>query len=374
MRIKHLECFHCKKRFGRDRLLYRCNHCNGSLEIVYDYSKLKKLNWKKLRERTFNHWRYLEFYPASRNKVCLGAGGTALIESKQIPNVFFKLEFQNTTGSFKDRGSAVEIAHAKDSGAKKVVCASTGNMGASVSAYSARAGLNCEIVLPKSAAGEKIRQIEIFGAKTTKVNGDYALAAKTAYKKFKQHKGFLVGDYSFRGEGEKSVGYEIIDRLESCGLINKKIYVICPIGNGTLISSVWKGFKEFKKAGLLKKLPVLVGVQAEGCNPVAKSFKTGRPIKKIIPRTIAGAIACGDPLDGEKAVKAVKESKGLVIEVSDNEMLASRKETSTVEGIDCEPSGAAPYAALKKIKLPGSAVKVLIVTGHGLKDLKHAKQ
>lgn len=371
MHIKHLECFHCGKKFGRDRLLYRCDKCKGSLEIVYDYSKLKKLSWKKLRSRIFNHWRYVEFYPASKVQLFLGAGGTALVESKKKKNVFFKLEFQNPTGSFKDRGSAVEISHAKDTRAKKVVCASTGNMGASVSAYSARAGLKCEIVLPKAATGEKIQQIKNLGAQTTKVNGDYTFAAKTAYNKFKKHKGFLVGDYSFRGEGEKSVGYEIIDQLNECKLVNKKVYVICPIGNGTLISAIWKGLKEFKKAGLLKKLPILIGVQAKGCNPVSRSFRTGMKIQKLIPKTLAGAIACGDPLDGEKAVKALRESKGKAVEVSDSEILSARKEMGEIEGIDCEPSGAAPYAALKKLKLNG--VKVLVVTGHGLKDLKHVR-
>lgn len=372
MYIRCLKCFHCGKKFSRERLLYRCSKCNGSLEIVYDYARLKQLSWPKLRKRPFNHWRYKEFYPHCSKIISLQEGGTALVQSKLDKNMLFKLESQNPTGSFKDRGSTIEISHAGDSGAKRIICASTGNMGASVSAYSARADLECEIVLPKSASGQKIRQIENLGARITKVNGDYTLAARTAYQKFKRHQGFLVGDYSFRGEGEKSVGFEIMDQLLASGHASKPLCIICPVGNGTLISSIWKGLGEFKKAGLIKRLPILVGVQAAGCNPVAKSFLTSKPIKAVIPRTIAGAIACGDPLDGEKAVKALRESGGIAVEVSDREILIARRQMATTEGIDAEPSGATPYAALPKIKVSRKAVKILIITGHGLKDLKHS--
>ncbi len=373
MFIKRLECFHCGKRFKRSRLLYRCSRCNGSLEIVYDYARLKELNWRRLRKRPFNHWRYKEFYPHCQSIITLDEGGTQLVKSRFDHAVFYKLELQNPTGSFKDRGSTIEVSHARDLKARLIICASTGNMGTSIAAYSARAGLPCEIVLPTVTTKEKMRQIRNFGAKISRVKGDYALAAKTAYKKFQHHQGFLVGDYSFRGEGEKSVGFEIIDQLMERKLASSPVYIICPIGNGTLISAIWKGFKEFKKAGLVQTLPILVGVQAGGCNPVSKSFNTNMPIKKLIPKTIAGAIACGDPLDGEKAVRALKESNGRVIEVSDKEMLIARKEMATTEGIDSEPSGAAAYAAFKKLNLPKNTIKVLVITGHGLKDLKHVK-
>jgi len=368
MYIRYLQCFSCKERYPRAQLKYRCE-CGGSLDIVYSYSKLKKMmSWKKLLDRPFNHWRYKELYPFVKNRVSLGEGGTPLVQSRLHKKLYFKLESQNPTGSFKDRGSTIEISHAKDFRAKHIVCASTGNMGASVAAYSARAGIQCEIILPKSATGEKIQQIKNYNAKASRVTGDYAVAAEKAYDKFRKLGRFLVGDYSFRGEGEKSVGYEIIDQMRN-EVKNLPEYLFVPIGNGTLISGIWKGIKEMKLAGLITKLPKLVGCQVKGCNPVVKSFNSGKLIQKQIPKTIAGAVACGSPLDGKKAVAALRESKGVGVEVSDADLLKARRELGKEEGIDGEPSGVLAYAAWKKVKVRGDCV--IVISGHGLKDLTH---
>lgn len=368
MYVKYLECFSCKKRYPRSAIKYKCS-CGKSLEIIYDYRRLKKsMSWKRLLKRPLNHWRYKEFFPFTKNTITLNEGGTALVRSKNKKRLFFKLESQNPTGSFKDRGSTVEISHAKDFKAKYVVCASTGNMGASVSAYSARAGLCCEIVLPHDAGGEKITQIRNYCARRTRVKGDYSQAEKLAYKKSRTKEQFLVGDYSFRGEGEKSVGFEIIDQMKH-DYKNLPEYILCPIGNGTLISGIWKGLKEMKMAGLITKLPKLIGCQVKGCSVVVDAFNKKREIQIITPKTIAGAVACGDPLDGEKAVEALKESNGSGVLVSDKEVLEARREMSCSEGIDAEPSGCIAYAVYKKLNLRGDCV--CIVTGHGLKDQNH---
>jgi threonine synthase len=365
MYIKHLECVRCKRRYGREKLRYRCD-CGSSLDIIYDYRTLKKrMGWALLRGRPFNHWRYKEFYPFVHNdsRVTLSEGGTPLTRSKTIPNLYFKLESCNPTGSFKDRGTSIEISHALEERAKRVVCASTGNMGASISAYCARAGLKCEIFLPVDTSPGKVKQISVYGAKITRIKGDYTKAAKIAFQRFKQKHDFLVGDYSYRGEGEKSIAFELIDQL------GKIDYLLCPIGNGTLLSSIWKGFKEFKNVGLVNRLPKLIGVQASGCSPVAKAFLEKKRIKPVIPKTKASAIACGDPLDGEKAVKALKESKGQVLIVSDNDLIKTRKKLSTTEGIDAELAGVAAYCAATKLNLSDNKIKVCVTTGHGLKDI-----
>jgi len=368
MYIKYLECFLCKDRYSRTQMKYRCQ-CGGSLEIVYDYSRLRRtMSWGKLRKRPFNHWRYKEFYPHVRNLVTLDEGGTPLVHSVQHKKVLFKLESQNPTGSFKDRGSTVELSHALDFGAKQIVCASTGNMGASVSAYAARAGIPCEIILPTSATGEKIQQIKNYHAKGSRIKGDYTVAAGAAYEKYRRLGHFLVGDYAFRGEGEKSVGYEIMDQM--LGEHDKyPDNIFCCIGNGTLISGLWKGLKEMKLAGLISKLPRLIGCQVKGCSVVIDAFRSGKGLKKVKPRTICGAVACGDPLDGDKAVAALRESHGKGVLVSDAEVIKARRELSSKEGIDAEPSGAIPYAAYKKLKVTGTSV--ILVTGHGLKDLRN---
>jgi len=369
MYIKALRCYACGQEYPRTKLAYRCD-CGGGLEILYDYDKLRKrISWVKLRKRPLNHWRYEEFYPHLLVRVSLAEGGTPLVESIQSSKLFFKLESCNPTGSFKDRGSTLEISHAKQFKHVSVVCASTGNMGASVSAYCARAGLDCEIFLPSHAVGSKIEQIKSYGSRVTTVTGDYTLAMTTAYLQFQKYGKFLVGDYAFRGEGEKSVGFEIIDQflLSHNGIPD---VILCPIGNGTLISGIWKGVNEMKKVGLVDSLPKLIGVQARGCNPVERAFATDAPIKPVKPRTIAGAVACGDPLDGISALQALEASHGTVISFTDKELLSYRKELAEKEGIDAEPSGVLSYAAWKQLKLQRQFC-VSVITGHGLKDLEH---
>ncbi|MBS3127590.1 threonine synthase [Candidatus Woesearchaeota archaeon] len=364
MHVKSLQCYHCGKKYPRSHLVYHCS-CGGSFEIIYDYSHLKKhLTWRELRKRSFNHWRYKEFYPFLKEDkiVTLKEGATPLVESALEKDLWFKNETLNPTGSFKDRGSTIEISQALSQKAKRVICASTGNMGASVAAYSARAKLPCTIVMPRVVhAPEKIAQMKHFKAKIITVPGDYAAAEKHAYMLYQKKGSYLVGDYCYRGEGEKSIGFEILDQMKNVD------FVFCPIGNGTLISGLWKAMKELKKVGLVKKLPQLMGVQALGCNTVVKAWKEGKKIKKVIPKTLASAIACGNPLDGEKAVHAFFESQGKGILVSDKEILSAQHRMQQ-QGLDVEPSGAVAYAGYLKIKPKGKCIA--LATGHGLKCIK----
>ncbi|MBW2995084.1 threonine synthase [Candidatus Woesearchaeota archaeon] len=365
MHVKHIQCIDCGKIYNKNKIVFHCN-CGGSLDVIYDYQQIKKkITWQLLRKRPFNHWRYREFFPVTNNKniISIGEGGTPLVKSKNSDKIYFKLEGLNLTGSFKDRGTTVEISKAKEFGVKKVACASTGNMGASVAAYCARAGIKAEIFLPKNALDTKIQQIKNHGAKTIIVKGHYTEAEKKACLEHEKKGFYLMGDYPYRGEGEKSVAFEIIDKL-------KPDYIICPVGNATLISAIWKALKEMKICGLVQKLPRLVAVQAKTCSPVVNAFNMKKEIKEVKnPKTIATAIACGYPIDGHKAINALKESKGIAISVSDAEILKARRELASQEGIDAEPSGAVAYAGLKKLKLPG--IKVVIVSGNGLKDLKN---
>lgn len=356
MKIKCFTCMKCGVYHSINTKGLRCLKCYGPLEIKYFWTKI---NWKEIKQKEFNHWKYAPLLPNIRKKITLGEGGTPIIK---FENSYIKLESLNPTGSFKDRGSTLEISIAKLKKAKKIICASTGNMGASVAAYSARANISCEIVVPKCATGEKINQIKRYGAKVIRINGDYTLAAKTAWNRHNKLKEYLVGDYAYRGEGEKTVALELFEQFN--GQIPP---IICPIGNGTLFSGMWKALKELKTIGLLKKLPKMIGVQAKNCKPVADAFIKKENIKPVKPKTIATAIACGSPMDGIKAINALYESKGAVVTLTEKEILSSRRELAT-KGIDAEPSGAISYAAYKKIKKPKS---VMIITGNGLKDQKH---
>jgi threonine synthase len=384
MRVKYLRCVRCGRQYPKGEIRYRCD-CGDSLEIVYDYGEIKgRISWDELRNRPYDHWRYREFYPPLKagSIVSMGEGGTPLIRSRNLGKalfpgceLLFKVEGTNPTGSFKDRGSAVEISEAYDylcdhgeECRNEIVCASTGNMGASVAAYCARAGIVCTIYVPHDTPRTKLLQMVAYGAKIVKVKGDYTLAMLTAKHEYEEHGRYLAGDYPYRSEGEKSVGLEIVDALEDgvdC--------IVCPVGNGTLLHGVWKGLKELKTVGLLARLPKIIGAQADGCDTVVKAFENGTDeIVPVIPRTLMDAVACGDPLDGLWALRALRESGGFGVTVSDGEAAMARDLLAKKEGIFAELSGALSFAGLRKAYDAGLIEKdakiAVVVTGHGLKE------
>jgi len=362
-------CSRCGKRYLIRDKVFRCE-CGGTLEIIFDYKKIKKVFREKIEKRHFNHARYAELYPV-KNLVSIQEGGTPLIRSKNMEKIlnlrfqlYFKYEAQNPTGSFKDRGSSVEVAKAVESRAKKVVCASTGNMGASLAAYSGIANLKCFVLTPTDAKAVKLEQMLAYGANVYQVRGDYVKAAIIAEEVYRNYGIYLLGDYLYRREGTKSIGFELCEQLEGTD------YVVSPIGNGTLISATWKAFNEFKILNLIKTRPKMIGVQASGCDPVVRAYKKGldiRPVKN--PHTVAVAIECGDPIDGKRALKSIRDSGGFAESVSDKEILKARELLSRKEGLFAEPAGAVSLAGLIKARdriEKGSKV-VCLVTGHGLK-------
>ncbi len=291
----------------------------------------------------------------------MNEGGTPLIQSNDEKNFMFKYEGVNPTCSFKDRGSAVEISKAKEFGVKEVVCASTGNMGASVAAYCARAGIKATIYVPKFAPRPKVHQIKMMGARVMIVNGSYEDALNMT-KKLNEKRGiYLVGDYPYREEGEKSVTFEILDQLN---FIPPK-YIVYPMGNAVLIAAAYKACMEFKEVGLIRKMPKLVGIQAEGCRPLVNAFKTGVLSQQINTHTIATAIDCGNPTNGLEALDGMEKTKGIAEFVTDREIISALKKLGK-QGIYVEPAGAVSYAGAMKLGLEGKTVCVL--TGHGLKD------
>jgi threonine synthase len=370
MHEKSILCSSCGLEYPLGKRIFRCGRCGASLEVTYDYAKLRRdVSLGTLHSRPFSHARYLEFYPV-RSILSIGEGGTPLIRARNVERlyrlrfeVWFKLEMQNPTGSFKDRGSSVEVARALEQKAKSAVCASTGNMGASLSAYSGISNLPCCIFTPEDAADTKLKQILAHGARVYQIKGDYTAAAKLVEKAWKEYGHYLLGDYLFRREGTKSVGFEIAEQLPYVD------YVFCPVGNGTLISATWKAFREFRETRIMKASPRMVGIQATKCNPVTKAFKSKSEIKPMCGRTIAVAMECGDPLDGTRALNAISESGGFSEHVTDKEILKARETLARREGIFAEPAGAAAFAGILKSKNlveKGSKVACL-VTGHGLK-------
>jgi threonine synthase len=288
--------------------------------------------------------------------------------------IWFKNETTNPTGSFKDRGSSVEITKALELGATRLVCATTGNMGASVAAYSARAKLSVKIFIPSDTPRHKLMQISVHGAKIIKTK-DYTTASASAERLAKTGYYYLAGDYPYRGEGQKSIGFEIADQFH----FKLPDAIVMPIGNGTLMWAVYKALHELSIVGLIQRIPKLIGVQAAGCAPIVHAFEAGidgihEPIKPVKPRTIASAIEVGNPIDGPKALTAINRTGGFALAVSDREILAARNLLGR-EGIYAESGGAAATAGLiAAMKNPKFAKQlneakeiVVLVTGHGLK-------
>ncbi len=362
-----MECLRCRSKHELNEVLFKCS-CGGPLDIKYDYKKVRQRAKNLRKDRIVSHWKYEAFYPVRRNDaVSLGEGGTPLLKSlvKYDCELFFKNEGTNPTGSFKDRGSSIEITRALQTGAREVVCATTGNMGASVAAYSSKAGIKSFVFAPRGTSPKKISKIKAYGGEMRIFGDTYGDALRAAESKSRFNGYYVVGDYQFRREGQKSVGFEIIDQLEW----KAPDYVIVPMGNGNLICAVWKAMKELKICGLVKKLPRLVGVQAKGCDPIVRAFLFGGEIKPVRPKTIADAVACGDPIEGPEALSALKESKGAAIAVPDKEMLSSVRMLKK-EGLSAEPAAASSLAAflnLYKEGIFGGRKVVALITGNGLK-------
>ncbi len=375
----HLQCVSCRKHYDETQTYTRCLKCGDSLDVVYDYDKIEaRLNKHLLKTSPLRTLKYLDFYPLNdlRKIIALYEGGTPLYRSKNLgkklgmKNLYIKNEGRNPTGAFKDRGSMVEITKAVEMGKKAIVCASTGNMAASVSAYAAQANIPCYIVVPEGTPIGKLSQTLSYGARIIQVRGTYDDAARLAVEISRKNDFFLAGDYAFRLEGQKSGAYEIMEQLGW----KSPDRVIVPVGCGTNLSALWKGFREFYRFGFVKTLPRMIAVQAKGANPVVVAFKKHSRKWKVIPKpqTVASAMCVGDPLDGTKALNALYESRGMAINVSDDEILEAEKLLAKTESVFVEPSAATTLAALIKLIKEGRVKKdetvVLYLTGAGLKD------
>ncbi len=322
---------------------FRCSRCDSVLEVQYT-SMPKPV---KTLKGALNKKRYLRFLPINSYGISLGEGNTPLIQKKfdEYPDVkiLFKIETKNPTGSFKDRGSAVEITKALEFGFKKVVCASTGNMGMSVAHYAKEAGLNAKIFISKDGNKNKMGRIAEYGAEIEEVNGDFNDAMLLAETEAKKTGAFVCGDYHFRKEGQKTLMFEVIDQLKGAPLSD----MFVPVGNSTLLAATYKALNDFFSIGLINSMPKLHGVQAEGCNPLVTAYVNEGPIKRITPNTIADAIAVGYPTFGYEGLDGIRATFGDADQVSDEDIKQAMKKLKEVD-IGAEPGGAAAFAGFIK--------------------------
>jgi threonine synthase len=371
-----LRCIACNYIAGADPWLFLCPKCGNLMEVVMPSTT--SFDWSTARKRRFGVWRYRELLPLSSDvePVTMCEGGTPLIRISRVTsrNVFVKFEGGNPTGSFKDRGMTVGITIAKSLGVEGVIVASTGNTAASAAAYAARAGLQCVVVLPRGGVARgKLAQALLHGAKIVEVDGVFDDALEEVFTEVvlnDKKSLYPLNSYNpWRLEGQKTLAFEVVDELGE-----PPDYVFVPVGNAGNISAIWKGFKELYNYGLISRLPKMIGVQAEGAAPLAKTWASKSYSLMVVekPVTVASAIRIGKPVNWLKALKAVDESKGTFITVSDEEIIKSMRDLAMYEGIGVEPASAASLAgyrkALESRVIDGNGVTVLVATGHALKD------
>jgi threonine synthase len=317
--------------------------------------------------------RYRRFLPVTdaTPALTLGEGATPLVHAPRLgaaigaPNLYLKVEGQNPTGSFKDRGMVVAVAKALEAGARAIVCASTGNTSASAAAYGAAAGLEVIVILPKGQiALGKLLQALVAGARVVAIDGnfDQALHIVRGLAEQDDHPVTLVNSVNpFRLDGQKTAAFEICDDLGRAPDI-----LAIPVGNAGNISAYWAGFRDYADAGLSPSTPVMWGFQAAGAAPLV----LGRRIEH--PETVATAIRIGDPASWDLAIAAREESRGTIASVTDDEILAAYRDLARIEGVFCEPASAASVAGVRKMaeahELDPAATVVAVLTGHGLKD------
>ncbi len=361
-----LHCYNCGKTYQEERALWQCS-CGGYLLYTAPALKLTK---EEIRKGPFSLWRYQEVLPVSEEyRVTMGEGLTPLLPvTYEGREVFLKLDFLQPTGSYKDRGTAVLVSKLKEWGVKRVVEDSSGNAGASMAAYCAQAGIGCEIYVPEYTSAGKIVQIAYYGAQLVKVPGtreDTTLAAvRRAQEIF-----YASHNWSpYFIEGTKTLALELWEQLEW----QAPDAVIVPVGNGSLVLGLYKGFRELKELGYIEKLPRLIAVQAAHCSPVYRAFHQELDFVPPIEKrpTLAEGIASAAPVKGAYILEAIRESNGTVVVVREEEIRRALLELGRL-GVFVEPTSATVWAAWRALRqqeeYPIEQKVILELTGSGLK-------
>jgi len=331
--MNNLVCSRCEKKFSLNDRIWRCE-CGGSLDIHFE----GQFPIDDIKKRKHTLWRYREAIPIQNdsNIISFDEGFTPLLKMDFGGKlIFIKQDYLFPTGSFKDRGAAVLISKMKELGVKKVVEDSSGNAGCAVAAYCARAYIDCEIFVPESTVPGKLTQIQLYGA-------------------------------HLNIHGTKTFAFEVCEQLEW----RSPDSVVLPIGNGSLLLGAYTGFNELLSAHIIDRLPRFIGIQSEGCAPVAEAFKKNLNEIPTIDKkkTIAEGIAIAEPTRGLQILEAVRKTGGEVITVNDSEIIRSLTEMCK-RGFFMEPTSAATIAGMKKyLKKSTTAEKIVsTITGHGLK-------
>ena len=377
--VKGLKCRECGREYPKD-VLFVCEYCFGSLEVNYDYQNIKKhLTKEVLKDRPKTMWRYKELLPLDKEPtVGLDSGYTPLIRAENlakelsVKELYIKDDSVNhPTLSFKDRVVSVAISKAREVGFDTVACASTGNLANSVAAQAATSGLKAYIFIPADLETGKVVASLIYNPHLIAVDGNYDEVNRLCSEIASKYKWAFVNINirPYYAEGSKSMGYEIAEQL------NWKLprHVVVPSAGGSLITKIYKSFKELEKLGFINEVDTKIYcAQGQGSAPIVTAIKEKSDIiKPVKPKTIAKSLAIGNPADGYYAVDTVRKSGGWAEDAADEQIIEAIKLLARTEGIFTETAGGVTLAVAKKLieanVIPKDESIVLCITGNGLK-------
>ena len=386
-RIAGYRCTICGKEFPFGPELMTCPDCGekGILDILYDYDEVgRELTRESLSAcRDNSMWRYRALMPVADTvdvSKFLRIGWTPLYASLSLGSelgikaLYIKDDGINPTASLKDRASGVAVAKAIELGYDTIACSSTGNAASSCAGSAARMGLKAVIFVPERAPEGKVAQLMIFGAKVVSVHGDYKATfdlSKAAIAKYGWYNR-NAGINPVMTEGKKTVALEIAEQLNW----NVTDWVACSVGDGCTIGGVYNGFYDLFRLGLIERIPKILGVQSTGCCPFVDAARENRPLQPTPENTLADSIAVGVPRNPVKALRAVRDSKGAWIAVSDEQILDTMRVLGRTEGVFGEPAGVTATAGVRQAVADGvikpDETVTVISTGSGLKDVRNA--
>jgi threonine synthase len=381
--VSGLRCRECGRTYPAEAL-HVCDFCFGPLEVTYDYEKVAAtISRQRIEAGPRSIWRYADLLPVSDPApVDLGAGFTPLVRADRLASelglgeLWIKDDTANPTGSFKDRVVSVALTKARQLGFKIAACASTGNLANSVAAHAARAGMDSVVLIPHDLEQAKVTMTSVFGGRVFAVQGSYDDVNRLCAELTSEQPEWAFVNVNVRtyyAEGSKTLAFEVAEQLGW----QAPDHVVVPIGSGSQLTKVAKGFKELYQVGLLDEEPSVrvSGAQAEGCAPVATAFAEGTDvIRPVKPHTIAKSLAIGNPADGWYALDTIRKSGGSCASVTDAEVLDGIRLLARTEGIFAETAGGVTIATLAKLAAQGIVRPdervVAMITGHGLKTVE----
>ena len=381
--VKYGKCVKCGKEYAAVPDLTTCS-CGGILDIQYDYAALRRdLSREMLAQNPDRSmWRYRPLLPIEEDSAPppLRVGWSPLYEASRLgaelglKKLYIKDDGQNPTASLKDRASALAVVKAREAGADTIACSSTGNAASSLAGNAAAAGLSTYIFVPSRAPRGKVAQLRIFGATVISVEGSYEDTFELSRAAIDRwgwyNRNAAINPYL--SEGKKTVALEIMEQLSW----QVPDYIAISVGDGCTIAGLWKGLKDLYAIGFIDRLPRLISAQAEGCCPINRAIAENKPWEPMEENTLADSIAVGVPRNADKALTAIRESDGIVVNVSDQEIMAAQQLLGRTCGVFGEPAGVTGAAGVKKLCEQGVIGKddtvVSVVTGNGLKDVANA--